>query len=135
MTPSPRDQEIIAINQSMLESVVNGNWEEYSQYCDDDLSCFENETNGILVEGLPFHRFYFQSPTAQDASPSSSVITTQVTMARPHLRWLGEDFVILSYTRLTQRQDRESAITTSCCETRVWARQSDQWKQVHVHRS
>ncbi|MCP9773972.1 DUF4440 domain-containing protein [Cyanobium sp. WAJ14-Wanaka] len=129
MNQSVRDQEIIAINQAMLNSVVKGDWSSYASYCSEDLSCFEAETNGIIVEGLPFHRFYFPENSAQTAA------SVNVTMAGCHLRWLGDDAVVLSYTRLTQRMVEASAITASCCETRIWQKQSGNWKQVHVHRS
>lgn len=134
MNPGPhhlsaRDREILELNQSMLESVVRGDWHAYARTCSDNLSCFEAETNGVLVEGLDFHRFYFNLP---DDTPPGPV---QVTMARPHLRWLGDDAVVLSYTRLTQRLGDSSPTTHSCCETRIWQRQSGSWQQVHVHRS
>ncbi len=58
-----------------------------------------------------------------------------VTMARPHLRWLSDDAVVLSYTRLTQRLAGGDPITASCCETRIWHRHNGAWQQVHVHRS
>jgi len=134
---SARDNEILAVNQRMLDSVVAGDWATYASTCSSDLSCFEAETNGVLVEGLQFHRFYF-SPSNQFAhsnqapSPTSAV---QVTMVRPHVRWLSEDVAVLSYTRLTQRTVGGDAITNSCCETRIWQRLQGQWLQVHVHRS
>lgn len=129
---SDRDQVILAINQTMLESVVRGDWPTYAALCSEDLSCFEAETNGILVEGLPFHRYYFELPSA----PGDQASPIQVSMARPHLRWLSDDVVVLSYSRLTQRLSESGApITSSCCETRIWQRVGPSWKQVHVHRS
>jgi calcium/calmodulin-dependent protein kinase (CaM kinase) II len=130
MATSPRDQEILSINQAMLESVASGDWAGYANFCANDLSCFEAETNGHLVEGLPFHRYYFELP-AGDA-PATPVT---VTMARPHLRWLSDDAVVLSYTRLTQRLNGGEPVTASCCETRIWQRCNGTWQQVHVHRS
>ena len=125
-----RDQEILAINQAMLESVATGDWEHYSQVCRPTISCFEAESEGHLVEALAFHRYYFELHTSTNApSPVS------VTMARPHLRWLSEDAVVLSYTRLTQKLHNEEPITARCCETRIWQRSEGLWKQVHVHRS
>jgi calcium/calmodulin-dependent protein kinase (CaM kinase) II len=56
-------------------------------------------------------------------------------MARPHLRWLGDDAVVLSYTRLTQRVGAEGPVTHSCCETRIWQQLGGRWLHVHVHRS
>ncbi len=131
MSPTDRDRDILSLNQAMLESVVKGDWSSYAAFCADDLSCFEAETNGVLAEGLPFHRYYFELPADGNASPSPA----NVSMARPHLRWLGEDAVVLSYTRLTQRLSGGEPITASCCETRLWQRQNGTWKQVHVHRS
>ena len=128
---SKRDEEILSLNQAMLESVVHGDWHSYASTCSEDLSCFEAETNGVLAEGLPFHRFYFPTSTA----PADQGPPPQVTMARPHLRWLNEEAVVLSYTRLTQRWVDGNPITASCCETRIWQRHDGTWKQVHVHRS
>jgi calcium/calmodulin-dependent protein kinase (CaM kinase) II len=56
-------------------------------------------------------------------------------MVRSHLRWLNDDAVVLSYVRLTQKVINGSAITTRCCETRLWQLDSDGWRQMHVHRS
>ena len=127
--PGP-DQELLDLNQRLLNSVAAGDWPTYAQLCSDDVSCFEAETNGLLAEGLPFHRYYFELPN--DGCSSSPV---QVTMARPHLRWLGDNAAVLSYTRLTQKLNDGAPVTASCCETRVWQRLDGQWQQVHVHRS
>ena len=62
---------MLAINQAMLESVAAGNWENYSQVCSPEISCFEAESEGHLVEGHAFHRYYFDlaSQTPSAASP------------------------------------------------------------------
>ncbi len=128
---SRRDQDILAINQAMLDCVVNGDWHGYASTCDSSLSCFEAETNGVLAEGLDFHRFYF--PNSSDPAGKPSCVN--VTMARPHVRWLSDEAAVVSYTRLTQRVVDGDFITASCCETRVWQKLQGSWKQVHVHRS
>lgn len=126
-----RSQTLLSQNQALLESVVHGDWDTYASLCATDLTCFEAETNGVLAEGLPFHKFYFDLPTA----PHSSQSLVQVTMARPHIRWIGSDAAILSYTRLTQKLRNGEPATASCCETRVWQCINGNWKHVHVHRS
>ncbi len=128
---SARDRDILAENQAMLESVVRGDWDTYAGFCAEDLSCFEAETNGVLAEGLPFHRYYFELPGDGQSAPAP----INVSMARPHLRWLAENAVVLSYTRLTQKLNNGVPVTASCTETRIWQRQEGRWKQVHVHRS
>ena len=71
MALTDRDQTILNLNQAMLESVARGDWNTYASFCSDDLSCFEAETNGILAEGLPFHRYYFELPG--DGSPFEKI--------------------------------------------------------------
>ena len=120
----------------MLESVARGDWNSYASYCDPSLSCFEAETNGILAEGLAFHRFYFSDEESESSGNTNEKnCSVNVSMARPHLRWLSDAAVVLSYTRLTQRRLGDEAITSSCCETRIWQKLEGTWKQVHVHRS
>ena len=126
-----RDQQLLALNQALLESVVTGDWDSYARFCHPSLTCFEAETNGVLSEGLPFHKFYFDLPSEPSANPSP----VAVSMARPHLRWLGPDAAVLSYTRLTQKLINGEPFTLSCCETRVWQCINGTWQQVHVHRS
>ena len=128
---SEQDRQLLERNQALLESVLNGDWPTYASLCSADLTCFEAETNGLLSEGLPFHKFYFDLPS----DPSSSPAPAQVSMARPHIRWISPDAAVLSYTRLTQKLVNGDAITSSCCETRVWQRLSGSWSLVHVHRS
>jgi len=126
------EKELICLNQTLLESVVNGDWLTYSNHCSVDLTCFEAETNGVLAEGLAFHRFYFDLPAAAASEPPTPI---QVSMARPHIRWISPDAAVLTYTRLTQKMIDGAAFTASCCETRVWQRIDGTWKHVHVHRS
>ncbi len=131
MSLSDRDREILQVNQAMLNSVAHGDWQAYAAVCAGDVSCFEAESEGHLVEGLPFHQFYFELP----GDPSAAHSPVNVTMARPHLRWISDDAVVISYTRLTQRLSGGEPTTARCCETRIWQRQNGSWKQVHVHRS
>ena len=131
MAFSERDLEILRLNQAMLTSVASGDWHAYSAVCADDVSCFEAESEGHLVEGLPFHRYYFELP-GDSSQPAPAV---NVTMARPHLRWLSDDSVVVSYTRLTQKLVNGDPVTARCCETRIWQKLGGNWKQVHVHRS
>ncbi|MHA3960655.1 nuclear transport factor 2 family protein [Synechococcus sp. LTW-G] len=60
---------------------------------------------------------------------------SEKTLTRPHLRWLSDESVVVSYTRLTQKLVNGDPITARCCETRIWQKLSGSWKQVHVHRS
>uniref|UniRef100_A0A5G2R2W2 calcium/calmodulin-dependent protein kinase n=1 Tax=Sus scrofa TaxID=9823 RepID=A0A5G2R2W2_PIG len=60
--PTPtRKQEIIKITEQLIEAVNNGDFEAYAKICDPGLTSFEPEALGNLVEGMDFHRFYFEN--------------------------------------------------------------------------
>ena len=86
--------ELLDLSQQLLDSIADGDWETYERLCDPTLSAFEPEARGYLVEGLAFHKFYFD----QQAYPSPS----QTTMIAPHVRMLGNDVAVISYIRLIQ---------------------------------
>ncbi|MCA9194447.1 MAG: nuclear transport factor 2 family protein [Planctomycetales bacterium] len=118
---------LINLTRCLLESIVQGNWEAYVDLCDPTITCFEPEAAGNLVEGMDFHRFYFEL----DQAPGRKA---QTTLCSPHVRLLG-DTAIVSYIRLTQVTDSTGVHTKSAEETRVWHRGDGGWKHVHFHRS
>ncbi|XP_062035478.1 calcium/calmodulin-dependent protein kinase type II subunit beta isoform X3 [Lepus europaeus] len=63
--PAPsRKQEIIKTTEQLIEAVNNGDFEAYAKICDPGLTSFEPEALGNLVEGMDFHRFYFENRPA-----------------------------------------------------------------------
>ncbi len=123
--------ELLSLNQKLLNAIVGGDWNTYAALCDATLTCFEPEARGQLVEGMPFHKFYFDLP----AGPKPAV-ATNVTMASPHVRLLGPDAAVLCYLRLNQKLDAAGVpVTVAVEETRVWQKVGGAWKHVHFHRS
>lgn len=121
-------QELIALNQKLLESIVSADWKTYESLCDTSITCFEAEARGQVVAGMAFHKYYFDL--------GGSAAKKLVTMASPHVRMLGNDAAVLSYVRLTQSLDATGAPQTSKFEeTRVWQKIGGAWKHVHFHRS
>jgi hypothetical protein len=120
---------LINLTDCLLRSILSGNWEAYNELCDPSITCFEPEARGNLVEGMDFHRFYF------DLSHSGQV-KLQATMVRPHVRILG-DTAIVSYVRVTQVADSNTGATStkSAEETRVWHKSGGKWRHIHFHRS
>jgi hypothetical protein len=126
-------QELLALNQKLLDSIVGGDWKTYESLCDSSITCFEAEARGQLVVGMPFHRFYFELPGSAENRPA---VQKLVTMASPHVRMLGSDAAVILYVRLTQSLDAAGAPQTSKFEeTRVWQKIGGAWKHVHFHRS
>jgi calcium/calmodulin-dependent protein kinase (CaM kinase) II len=119
--------ELIQINQRLLDSIARGDWAAYEELCDPTLSAFEPEARGQLVEGLEFHRFYFQL--------GGKGVPLQTTMCSPRVRVMG-DVAVVAYVRLNQKVGGDGLPVTHCFEeTRVWQRQNGQWRHVHFHRS
>lgn len=126
--PMSVEQELLAVNQRLLESIVNQDWAVYAELCDPTITCFEAESRGQVVEGLPFHQYYFELPGSKNKR--------NVTMSGAHVRVMGDSAAVLSYVRLTQFLDANGAPQTSRVEeTRVWQKIGGQWKHVHFHRS
>jgi len=122
--------EILALNQKLLDSIVSADWKTYETLCDPTITCFEPEARGQLAAGMAFHKYYFDLPGAPQ-KPAKNV-----SMAQPHVRLLGSDGAVISYVRLTQSLDANGAPqTTRMEETRIWQRIGGAWKHVHFHRS
>jgi calcium/calmodulin-dependent protein kinase (CaM kinase) II len=119
--------ELLRLNQALLDSIARADWPRYRELCDPSLTCFEPEALGQLVEGMPFHEFYFKlGATKGDHN---------TTMCTPHVRLMG-DVAVVSYVRLNQRLLADGTpVTRSVEETRVWQKQGGAWKHVHFHRS
>jgi calcium/calmodulin-dependent protein kinase (CaM kinase) II len=117
--------------KKLLEAISVGDWDTYAAFSDAKTTCFEPETCGQQVEGLAFHKFYFNLPSG---SPDAPKATT--TIASPIVRVIG-DVGLVTYNRVVQRADADGVPKTSISqETRVWHRQADgQWRNIHSHRS
>jgi len=123
---------LLALTRKLLESIVAGDWKTYTSLVAYDITCFEPEARGHLVEGLPFHEFYFKL----GASATKPACVPMTTLASPRVRLLGDDAAVVAYMRMVQKlDDAGRPITTLCEETRVWQRIEGEWKHVHFHRS
>src|SRR5262245_38113646 len=119
--------EVLALNRRLLDCIMAGDWKTYSELCDESLTAFEPESAGQFVQGLAFHKFYF------DRGVGSS--PRQATMCSPHVRLMG-DMAVVSYVRLNQTVSTDGKpITLAFAETRLWQRKDGRWRHVHFHRS
>ncbi|XP_072835341.2 calcium/calmodulin-dependent protein kinase type II subunit beta isoform X21 [Pogona vitticeps] len=124
----PRKQEIIKITEQLIEAVNNGDFEAYAKICDPGLTSFEPEALGNLVEGMDFHRFYFENLLSKNSKP------IHTTILNPHVHVIGEDAACIAYIRLTQYIDGQGRPRTCQSEeTRVWHRRDGKWQNVHFH--
>ncbi|XP_036071428.1 calcium/calmodulin-dependent protein kinase type II subunit gamma isoform X3 [Oryzias melastigma] len=123
-----RKQEIIKMTEQLIEAINNGDFEAYTRICDPGLTSFEPEALGNLVEGMDFHKFYFENLLSKNSKP------VHTTILNPHVHLIGEDAACIAYIRLTQFIDGQGR-PRSCQseETRVWHRRDAKWLNVHFH--
>ncbi|XP_034008491.1 calcium/calmodulin-dependent protein kinase type II subunit gamma isoform X4 [Trematomus bernacchii] len=126
--PSSRKQEIIKMTEQLIEAINNGDFEAYTRICDPGLTSFEPEALGNLVEGMDFHKFYFDNLLSKNSKP------VHTTILNPHVHLIGEEAACIAYIRLTQFMDAQGR-PRSCQseETRVWHRREAKWLNVHFH--
>ncbi|XP_077093345.1 calcium/calmodulin-dependent protein kinase type II delta chain isoform X12 [Siphateles boraxobius] len=123
-----RKQEIIKITEQLIEAINNGDFEAYTRICDPGLTSFEPEALGNLVEGMDFHKFYFENLLSKNIKP------VHTTILNPHVHLIGEDAACIAYIRLTQYIDSQGRPRSSQSEeTRVWHRRDAKWLNIHFH--
>uniref|UniRef100_A0A7N6C3Q2 calcium/calmodulin-dependent protein kinase n=1 Tax=Anabas testudineus TaxID=64144 RepID=A0A7N6C3Q2_ANATE len=128
LSSAARKQEIIKITEQLIEAINNGDFEAYAKICDPGLTSFEPEALGNLVEGMDFHRFYFENLLAKNSKP------IHTTILNPHVHLIGEDAACIAYIRLTQFVDSQGRPRSSQSEeTRVWYRRDSKWQNIHFH--
>jgi Calcium/calmodulin dependent protein kinase II association domain len=120
--------ELLQRTQRLLDCIAHGDWETYAELCDPSLTAIEPEApGGQVVEGLDFHRYYFNLGGIRGPH--------QTTLCAPHVRIMG-DVAVVAYVRLVQRLGLDNGPTTvATAETRVWQLRDGRWLHVHFHRS
>ncbi|KAG7318264.1 hypothetical protein KOW79_018019 [Hemibagrus wyckioides] len=108
-----RKQEIIKITEQLIEAINNGDFEAYAKICDPGLTSFEPEALGNLVEGMDFHRFYFDNLLSKNSKP------IHTTILNPHVHLIGEDAACIAYIRLTQYVDVKGQFVVATCKKSI----------------
>ncbi len=125
---SATERELLQLTQRLLDCIAAGDWATYQELCDPSLTAFEPEApGGQIVEGLDFHRFYFDLGGIRGRH--------QTTLCSPRIRLLG-DVAVVAYVRLIQKLNSEGGpATVASAETRIWQKQNGRWRHVHFHRT
>uniref|UniRef100_A0A3Q4N0Z5 calcium/calmodulin-dependent protein kinase n=1 Tax=Neolamprologus brichardi TaxID=32507 RepID=A0A3Q4N0Z5_NEOBR len=115
---------------SVMMSDISKRFSPCSKMCDPAVTAFEPEALGNLVEGLDFHRFYFENLWSKNSKP------VHTTILNPHIHLVGDEAACIAYVRVTQYIDSNGTPRTAQSEeTRVWHRRDGKWQIVHFHRS
>jgi hypothetical protein len=127
---SPKER-ILQLNQQLRDFIADGDWDNYAKFCCPTLTCFEAEARGAFVEGLFFHKIYYDYPPEKEDK--------RATMSQPHVRFLaGGRVAVLSYVRLVQKFSQEAGHSTMRVEeTRIWEKADtlEGYQLVHFHKS
>eukprot|EP00897_Mesotaenium_endlicherianum_P011072 jgi/Mesen1/9994/ME000072S09406 len=136
-------EDLLLASSQLLRAIDTGDYVTYDKLCDPGLTAFEPEAQGHLVEGRPFHKFYFDlaaaTGTNEEPSLPSKVPLPISTIASPKVAIIGE-MGIVTYTRLKQSVNHKAeGLVDAANETRIWVREKVEgqwkWKHVHFHRS
>ena len=126
----PNHQEIVDLTCELMTSIYEGDYATYVRLCDENMTCFEPETNGNLISGMPFHKYYFDHLlTGEKFGPMHT------TLANPHVVMLGEDSAYICYNFLIQVLKGSQWVTIQREETRIWKKKDGAWKSLHFHKS
>ena len=121
------EESLVAVNQRLLEAIADGDWNTYQELCDPTLTAIEPESEGLVVEGLGFHKFYFDLGGVRGKH--------KTTVHKPHVQIVSETG-ILGYVRLVQCLDENGRPrTVANAETRIWKWTGSVWLHVHFHRT
>ena len=124
------EQQIIGLTEILIDSNLANDWETYSSLCDPYLTTREPGPQGRVVEGLQFHKRYF------DLNRGERNRGGQTTMRDPEVKLLSERAAAVSYSRFAPGNDRDfRSVGSSVRETRVWEVINGRWLNVHFHQS
>ena len=117
------------LTQRLVDSIMCRNWDTYKTLCDKEMTCFEPECRNQLIEGLKFHKFYFDNAAQNVTPPKCELTQVNVTVFK-------DSGASISYVRtVTDVSQSGQKVSHATRETRVWSLMGKNWKCVHFHRS
>ncbi|VDK28209.1 unnamed protein product [Gongylonema pulchrum] len=100
MDTQTQKQEIVRVTQQLLDAISCKDYESYSRLCDPSMTCFEPEALGNLIEGMDFHKFYFDNNSGLRGPK------IHTTLLNPNVHLMGDEGACIAYIRLTQYIDK-----------------------------
>ena len=144
------DEDVIDANQRLLNAIASLDYDTYKELCAKDLTAIEPESLNHPVHGTQFHKYYFdlyKHPHLNKNKDEQQIIPNKISMASPHVRWLGGGCcsdgcgegtaAILTYIRLDQSMKYGDTVPTTktSSETRIWENRDGKLINVHFHKS
>ncbi|CAG2164188.1 unnamed protein product [Oppiella nova] len=95
---------MLAFGYLISNAISSGDYETYTKLCDPQMTAFEPGALGNLVEGMDFHKFYFDNVLGKNSKGLNT------TILNPSVHLLGDDAACIAYIRLTQYMDKYKAL-------------------------
>ena len=108
---SETSSELLALSQKLLDAVATGDWQTYRVLVADDLTCFEPEARGQLVEGLAFFACPKEAQRIGECIPEKGV---RWTLRARILSWLRRVAKVL--------EPKHFRVLLECFQQRLWFR-------------
>ena len=121
-----QQEELLETLKVLLHAIKDGDSEKYKELADENLTCFEPETQGHSVEGLPFHFFFMDNNTYHKPY--------HLEIVRPIIK-IYDETAFAAYTLLFTKLIDGEPVVSQVNETRIFRRDEEGWKMVHFHRS
>jgi len=83
--PMTEKEKVLTLNEKLLDAIDRSDYKTYSVLCSDDITCFEPESKGSLVEGMEFHKWFFD----WRRKPSDDYVR-KMNIVQPKVRELDE---------------------------------------------
>lgn len=91
---------LLALNKALFDAINEKDWNKYEQLCDPAMTCFEPEAEGHLVEGMDFHKFYFDLFSAKAEQQQVNVTLVHPQVGCVGFDWIGLHLIVLRWARL-----------------------------------
>lgn len=132
-------EELLQATVDLLEGLDTGNYKTYQRYCHPQVTVFEPQSQGQLVEGMDLRNFKFNLRQSTERLTLSQKLRS--TVVAPKVTLLSTGVALVLYTRVLKSLDGGDLEAYN--ETGVWQRlpnaeaspKRKDWKLVHYHRS
>nr|QYL01390.1 CamkII [Dugesia japonica] len=126
-----KKQEILKLTENLLSSIANGNYSSFIKLVDPQITVFEPDTCGNLIEGIDYYKFLFNNVYSKRDAKS-----VNMSILNPTIHILGDDCASIAFVKVVQIVDKNGSVTVGRGEeTRIWQRKDGKWQNIHVHKS
>jgi ketosteroid isomerase-like protein len=130
------EEELLALLNSHLKSIWDGDLETYRATTGEDVTFFEWYISTQRIDGLDFHlrETTANHRAAEDRRGAGQRYEVEHEVLQPKIQLYG-DIAIITFTLLMRYTSSEGVRHTEHNETRVFHHREGRWLLVHCHKS